>query len=94
MYFVGSAVHVEGGQGLDVRVGPSDIARGILAFLHSPAELQEWALVILAGPFGLDLEVQLVGDILLDALWDASFGQAISEEAIRIVQTYVESNPH
>ncbi len=68
-----------------------DIARGLLSLVRGPkSELQQWAAVLLAGSSFIDLsqlERQPQWDLLLSALWDASAGDPVPEQAIWVAET-------
>src|SRR5579884_1384252 len=90
--FEGQRTRVQNPTGIVVVAGPADIAQGLLAYRGRPRELRTWARVILAGiPFlDLALEEEPVGDILLDALHNADYGEPISEEAFTVAERLVE----
>jgi len=75
---------------LNATASPRDLALGFLAHHRTPERLQRWAGIILAGSAFLELakefETTCDGDILLNALWDASFGDGISHEAVRVAE--------
>lgn len=89
--FEGSATRVDNPRGMVAVAQPVDIAQGLLEYRDRPDDLRAWARVILAGvPFlDLALDDQPVGDILLDALWDATFGRQLADEAIRTAEQLV-----
>jgi hypothetical protein len=67
-----------------------DMAQGLMVYRRSPDQLQRWAGIILAGSSFLDFseefETTPEGDILLNALWDAAFGDEISQEALSAME--------
>jgi hypothetical protein len=75
-----------------------DVAEGLLAFRRTDDQLQRWASIILAGSSFLDLggfEKIPEGNVLLNALWDASFGDVISQDAVNVaLRTRTISDGH
>jgi hypothetical protein len=79
---------------LVARITPADVALGLLRLSGDTTVLQTWAWIILAGSAFLDLaeefETDAFGALLLDALWDASFGlppsQASVEAALELMK--------
>jgi hypothetical protein len=70
----------------DTRVTVRDLARGLLTHLRDGPRLQEWAVLMEALPYDLvDAESHPEGQTVLDALWSASFGDPLGEEAIGVV---------
>jgi hypothetical protein len=68
------------------RVGIRDLARGFLSHLPDVGQLTEWAFVMEAMPYDLtDAEDHPTGQMLLDALWNASFGNPLSETEIGVI---------
>ncbi len=70
---------------IDLLVAPAaaDVAAGLLAYEGRGDERRRWAFTMLAGDF-LDLDPLTAdpdGVVLLGALWDASFGDPLSDEA-------------
>ena len=66
-------------------VSAADVARGLLAYSARPTEIGAWASTLVAGSSFLDwpeLETHPDGDLLLDALWDASFSKPVAREAL------------
>lgn len=81
--------------GLEV-VTPSvlDLARGMLAHLAHPTELKPWAFFVLGESGAIDLEEvesHPQGELLISALWDASFEGKISDDALRAAENLVET---
>jgi hypothetical protein len=77
-----------------VQVPISDIASGLVRFRNLPKELQEWATLILTSSsfVGLDLLNQhSQGDVLLNALWDASFEGHYPESAFHIAEGIIHA---
>lgn len=82
---------------IPVVVVPSvaDVASGLLAKGGNPDELRAWALFLL-GQLNVDLsklESHAQGDLLLNALWDASFEGSVSETAIQTAENLAETQP-
>jgi hypothetical protein len=89
--FEGDAImRVKSPRGIEAVARSSDIASGLLAYRSNSVASQDWARVVLAGiPFlELDLDEQPIGDILLDALSDARFGQEVSDQAYSVARQY------
>lgn len=63
---------------------PADIAEGMMALAEDGDRLRSWASVLLAAaPFiELALDEAPYGDVLLEALWDASNGEPIRAAAL------------
>lgn len=69
-----------------------DMAQGLLAYHLASERMQQWASIILAGSSFLDLEefeLSPEGDVLLNALWDAAFGEEVSQEAVNVARHLV-----
>jgi len=66
---------------------PEDIAAGFARLRGDAVALREWASVMLAlGELDLDkLEGNAEGEVLKEALWDASFDEAVSNRAWSLV---------
>jgi hypothetical protein len=64
-----------------LRVSRSDISEGLLGLLARPNHLRDWASFILSGSSLVDLEDVEDYDLLLEALWDASFGEQVKQSA-------------
>ena len=56
-----------------------DLARGFLAYRQDPQRLREWAFILEASDIDLDVAGHPAGEMLLDALWRASFGEPLGE---------------
>lgn len=72
---------------LVVKASLRDIAQGLLAHRISNDQLRHWAGIILAGSSFLDLsefETTSEGNILLSAIWDAAFGDEVSQDAVNV----------
>jgi hypothetical protein len=67
-----------------------DVSEGLLVYQRIPDQMQRWAGIILAGSSFLDLSEEFEttpdGDILLNALWDAAFGDEVSQEAVDVAE--------
>jgi hypothetical protein len=70
---------------------PEDIAAGFARLRGDAVALREWASVMLAlGELDLDkLEENAEGEVLKEALWDASFDEAVSSRAWSLVDRLV-----
>src|ERR1700685_648340 len=68
---------------LDVSITADDLALGFVVHLENPQELRRWAFVLQAAPCDFSA-VQAVpdGELLLDALWQASFGDPLDAAAV------------
>jgi hypothetical protein len=74
----------------------SDLASGLLTYRASPAELRLWAFFLLAESGGVDLvevESHPQGDLLINALWDASYNGKAPENAITVAKNLVRRQP-
>lgn len=79
---------------LPIIVNPSayDIAHGILTYLAKPNEMSQWALFLMGASQIIDfeaLESHPQGDLLIGALWDASFEGRISNKAVMVAESLV-----
>lgn len=66
-----------------------DVARGFVRHQAKHEDLAKWAQVLLAGSSFIDLgriEKDANGDLLLEGLWDASFGEPVSENVLELVR--------
>ncbi len=68
----------------------SDISEGLLRLLSKPHELSEWASFVLVASSLVDLEDVEGHDLLLEALWDASFGEQVKQPALRLANRLKE----
>jgi hypothetical protein len=62
-----------------------DLARGLLNHISDPVHLRQWAAVVLAGSEFIDLkqiERDPQGELIIDALWEASAGDPVPEAAV------------
>jgi hypothetical protein len=81
-------------QNLIIPVKINDIATGLLHHIDNPNALKEWAKIILSGLF-IDLshlENQTGGDVLMNALWDASMDGQVAENAISRAQELTDKD--
>lgn len=71
----------------DVRLTVHDLARGFLSHMDDLKALREWAFVIEALPADLEaVEAHPDGEVVLGALWNASFGQPPEEREIEVIE--------
>jgi hypothetical protein len=73
-----------------VKPSASDIARGLLVLRANRDELRRWAFFLLADLQIVDfefLESHPQGDLLIGALWDASFEGKINKDAISVAES-------
>jgi hypothetical protein len=80
----------ESGSSVDVTVEPEDVLAGFRRYLLAGDEraLRAWAFALQAGSFwSFDplLDDTVIVDIIKDALWDASFGNTIKDEALALI---------
>jgi hypothetical protein len=75
-------------KGLVVKASPKDVAHGLVAYAWDRSALQAWAEFVLAASsyLELDLESEPYGSRLLDALWDASSDQPVSDAALLVAK--------
>src|SRR5207253_11413010 len=71
---------------IDVSADIHDVAKGFLAHLQDARGLREWAFVLEASDVELRPEDHPAGEILLNALWSASFGEPISADVIKTLE--------
>jgi len=101
---IGIQVHFEEGSGkltsekIPVVVTPSvfDLASGLLAYRASPQEVKLWAFFLLAESGSVDMvkiESHPQGDLLINALWDASYEGKIPENAIKVSENLMKMQP-
>ena len=86
----GDGFEIENSQHVTVIVGAEDLSLGILAYRHDPAELREWASMILADAISCDLQLKQTAEEqdLLSSLWDVSFGKGLSPTALALAQRF------
>src|SRR3981081_376822 len=76
-------IEVKTRSNVSVPVSLLDFSRGLLANLQLPETLRTWGLVVYAaGVLADDFQLDRRGEILLDALWDAAFGEEIKRAAV------------
>jgi hypothetical protein len=63
-----------------------DIVRGFLTHLGDASKLREWAFVVEAVPFDFDVESHPAWEAVLNALWDASFGEPLGEDQLAVLK--------
>lgn len=83
---VGYSLKLSDPRDFSVQVSPGDIAVGLLAHLHDPAQLREWAFLLLAFDFVAWDSGGAEGEIGLDALWDASFGKPLTDDQLSVLK--------
>jgi hypothetical protein len=78
-------------RGIEATADIQDLASGLLAHQGDPRALRSWAFVVEAGSPFLDLDVEgdPAGEILLDALWKAGFGEPIPKQAVQTAERLV-----
>jgi hypothetical protein len=84
-------ITIENPRGVEADASALDIARGILRYRRDPEELRTWAAIVLGDSnfLGFLLEDHPDEDPLLGALWDASFGEPLKDEAINTAERLV-----
>ena len=97
---VGIDVRLDGGRcaidnpgHLTASADVQDLACGLLAYLPDPSALRTWAFILEAESFvdWGDAERHPAWETLWDALWSASFGDPVPEEAIRTAEELLQS---
>jgi hypothetical protein len=89
---LGMDLHPETGQAdnvppTEVKIDIHDLARGFASHRDDPAALRAWAFVMQS--LGADFEAVAEdpsGEIILDALWRASFGEPLDEAQERLIE--------
>ena len=73
-------------------VSLADVATGFLTHLPPPRGLHEWAQAIeMCGCFDLaSIEKDPVGELLLEALWSASYGDPIVVNTVEAIRSIAE----
>ena len=68
--------------------GAADVACGLVRHQSQPEALRRWASVLLSGASFLELALDHhpAGDLLLKALWDASFGEPLVDEVLQVAK--------
>jgi hypothetical protein len=80
--------------GVVVTPSASDLAQGLLAYRARPEELRSWAFFVLAESGYIDLEkteLHPLGDLLINALWDAQSENGITESAIKVAESLMKT---
>ncbi len=67
-----------------------DIARGLLAHHVDLESLRRWAMFIEAADIEITAEAHPLGEIVLNALWDAAFLKPLDDETVKTLQTIVQ----
>jgi hypothetical protein len=71
----------------DTWIDVFDIARGLRASLGDPRRLREWAFVVEALPGEFAVEAHPASETVMDAVWSASFGEPLTEDQLRLIET-------
>ena len=71
---------------LGTEIPLADLARGLLSTSARGPELRKWAFTVLALDADFDEIDSTDGAALLDALWSASAGQAVSEQSLEVAR--------
>ena len=74
----------------DTPVSVYDLAKGLLTYLLDTPRLREWAFIIEAMPADIEVANHPACELVLDALWRASFGESISEDQIAVLKALGE----
>ncbi len=84
---------IDNQRGVEVQARIRDVAEGLLRYRARIGDLRDWARVILMGA-GVDLadefETSQEGDVLLNSLWDLSFGGALGDDAVRLAERVMQ----
>jgi hypothetical protein len=88
----GNRCQVENPQHVPASVDVYDLAKGLVAHLPDAQALREWAFVMEAIYADFNAEDHPVGDTVLTALWDASFGNPISPEVRATLEQVARTN--
>jgi hypothetical protein len=78
--------HFENPQQHEATANVHDLAQGFITHRHDPCALREWAFVMETVDVDLDAEQHPAGDRMLEALWDASFGNPIGAEVWQTIE--------
>jgi len=78
--------HFHNPRGIEVKASAHDLARGLWTLRLDPVKLREWAFVMEAADFELEMGDNPSGDILLNALWSASFGEQLGKDALQAIE--------
>lgn len=84
----GNRCKIDNPRGIVARADVHDLAKGLLSYLDRPAELRQWAYLLESGSNFLELDVDdhPAGEHILNTLWKASFGEAISEDEKKMAE--------
>jgi hypothetical protein len=77
----------------ETRVSLRDLAKGFLAHSQDSRGLKEWAFVMEAMPADFATEEHPEGEAVLNALWKASFGEALSESEMELFKKLGTESP-
>jgi len=88
----GNRCAIENPRQISTTADVHDLAKGFLAYLHDARALREWAFLIEAIDVDLDVENHPAGETLLNALWDASFGNPLHADVVRTVEQLAHEN--
>jgi len=86
MRLEGNRCAVQNPHGHDASADVHDLAKGLLAHLSKPASLRESALFVNAADVDQAVEDHPASDTVLDALWDAGFGNPIRPDVVRVLE--------
>ena len=91
--FEDGSCRINNPRGIEATADAHDLAEGLLAFREDVQALRRWAFVIEAGSSFLDLrlEPQAAAEILLDAVWKASFGDPVPGIALRTAEELLQA---
>jgi len=67
-----------------------DLAKGLSTYLDDARTLREWAFIIEAMPAEFEVDNHPAGEMVLDALWRASFGEPLREDQIAVIKALGE----
>ncbi len=89
--FEGAKCRISNPAGIDITAEIHDLAHGLLKYIDHPQELKTWAFVLEAADFvDFDGDQHPAREKLLDALWNASFGNPIDADVIQTARELVE----
>ena len=63
-----------------------------MAYRQDPRALREWGFIMEALDVDLDVEQHPAGDLVLNALWDASFGNPIEADVWQTIEDLARTN--
>ena len=67
-----------------------DLARGLLAYHADPILLRRWAMFIEAADVEITADAHPLGEIVLNALWDAAFLNPLEPGTVKTLQAIVQ----